>query len=192
MTEDSHKVDPGGAISEIIKVLEPLEEAGRERVLAAVNAYFGSSTSPIPQKESSTLKETPNDSVEQPISTPLKDICSFREEKQPKTAMEMAAVMAYFLQEHAPAEERKDNVDANDVEKYFKQAKYRLPGNAGATLRNAKNAGYFEAVGSGKFKLNAVGYNLVAHTLPKTSKEKKTSSRKKSSKTKNIKKKTNK
>ena len=36
------------------------------------------------------------------------------------------------------------------------------------TLTNAKNAGYFESVGEGKFKLNAVGYNLVAYSLPKS------------------------
>ena len=34
------------------------------------------------------------------------------------------------------------------------------------TLTNAKNAGYLDAAGSGKFKLSTVGENLVAITLP--------------------------
>ena len=34
------------------------------------------------------------------------------------------------------------------------------------TLTNAKNAGYLDAAGNGKFKLSSVGENLVAITLP--------------------------
>ncbi|WP_425905918.1 hypothetical protein [Nitrobacter sp. TKz-YC02] len=34
------------------------------------------------------------------------------------------------------------------------------------TLTNAKNAGYLDSAGSGKFKLSSVGENLVAITLP--------------------------
>jgi hypothetical protein len=37
------------------------------------------------------------------------------------------------------------------------------------TLTNAKNAGYLDAVGNGKFKLSSVGENLVAITLPNDS-----------------------
>jgi hypothetical protein len=34
------------------------------------------------------------------------------------------------------------------------------------TLTNAKNAGYLDAAGKGKFRLSSVGENLVAITLP--------------------------
>lgn len=34
------------------------------------------------------------------------------------------------------------------------------------TLTNAKNAGYLDAAGDGKYKLSSVGENLVAITLP--------------------------
>jgi Transmembrane secretion effector len=34
------------------------------------------------------------------------------------------------------------------------------------TLTNAKNAGYLNALERGRFKLNPVGHNLVAHKLP--------------------------
>lgn len=34
------------------------------------------------------------------------------------------------------------------------------------TLTNAKNAGYLDGAGAGKFKLSSVGENLVAITLP--------------------------
>jgi hypothetical protein len=58
---------------------------------------------------------------------------------------------------------------AKDVETYFKDAQHPLPANSGMTLTNAKNAGYLESAGSGQFKLNPVGHNLVVHTLPRTS-----------------------
>ena len=35
------------------------------------------------------------------------------------------------------------------------------------TLPNAKSAGYFDAVGNGEYKLNAVGHNLVVHSMPR-------------------------
>jgi hypothetical protein len=33
-------------------------------------------------------------------------------------------------------------------------------------LIDAKASGYFESASRGEYKLNAVGYNLVAHNLP--------------------------
>ena len=166
MADNNHQIKHGEAISSIIEVLEPLEESGRRKVLDAVLAYFGS---PVPKKpdqerEVALLGNQPSGAVLQ------KDIRSFKDEKKPKTAIEMAAVMAYFLKEMAPSDEKKDVVAEQDVEKYFNQADFHLPKNFRATLDNAKNAGYFELVEKGKFKLNSVGHNLVAHHLPKENK----------------------
>ncbi|MFH1891858.1 MAG: hypothetical protein ABIK83_04160 [Candidatus Zixiibacteriota bacterium] len=44
-----------------------------------------------------------------------KTIGIFKNEKQPKTAAEMAAVMAYYLKELALGDEWKDSVSADDV-----------------------------------------------------------------------------
>ena len=79
----------------------------------------------------------------------------------------MAAVVAYYLAEVLNQPEQKKTIDISDIEKYFKQARYPLPSNVPMALVNAKNAGYFDAVGGGRYKLNPVGYNLVAHTLPR-------------------------
>jgi hypothetical protein len=82
----------------------------------------------------------------------------------------MAALVAYYLSEAAPPEERKSEVTTEDLEKYFKQAGHPLPGALQFTLKNAAAAGYFDPLGSGRYKLNPVGHNLVAHTLPKSGK----------------------
>jgi hypothetical protein len=98
---------------------------------------------------------------------PIADIRSFTEQKKPRTANEMAAVVAYYLSEVAREPERKTEVSAADIEKYFKQAPFRLPAAARMTLTNAKNAGYLDpGTEKGTFKLNPVGHNLVAHALP--------------------------
>jgi hypothetical protein len=80
----------------------------------------------------------------------------------------MAALVAYYLAEVATGTDRKPAIEISDIEKYFKQAGFRLPRTLKMTLVNAKNAGYFDGVGEGKYKLNPVGYNLVAHSLPRT------------------------
>jgi hypothetical protein len=95
-----------------------------------------------------------------------RDIRSLKEAKDPKSAAEMAAVVAYYLAELAPPSERKASITTADLEKYFKQARYPLPKALRVTLASAASAGYFDVVARGQYKLNPVGYNLVAHGLP--------------------------
>lgn len=78
----------------------------------------------------------------------------------------MACLVAYYLQEVAPEGERKDFINSADLEKYFKQANFKLPQRVQQVLPEAKSSGYFDSAGRGEYKLNAVGYNLVAHSLP--------------------------
>ena len=94
------------------------------------------------------------------------DIRSLKQEKSANTDREMTVLVAYYLQNEAPENERKDTMGSADVLKYFKQANHPIPSRPGMTLTNTKNAGYLEQVGQGKYRLNAVGYNLVAHNMP--------------------------
>lgn len=95
------------------------------------------------------------------------DIRTLKQDKQPSTANEMAALVAFYLSELAPEAERKAQVQQEDMVRYFKQAGYPLPKQPRFLLPNAKNSGYFDFRGEGKYCLNAVGYNLVAHNLPR-------------------------
>ena len=79
----------------------------------------------------------------------------------------MAALVAHYLAELAPLEDRKDTIDTSDVTNYSKQAGYPLPQRPKQTLPNARAAGYFDLAGSGKYRLNPVGHNLVVHGLPR-------------------------
>lgn len=164
------------AIGEVLGTLEALSGPARERVLAyvtnALNIGLPSVSAGTPTNQPVVL---PSSEIDQPPpkvpAPPLghTDIRSLGESKQPKSAVEMAAVVAYYLSEIAPEGERRESVGTADLDKYFKQAGFRLPKAQNMTLVNAAAAGYFDRVVQGKYKLNPVGYNLVAHNLPSSS-----------------------
>jgi hypothetical protein len=78
----------------------------------------------------------------------------------------MIALMAYYLAHLAPEDERRNTISVDDISKYFVQAQYPLPGSKSQALVHAKNAGYLDPAERGEYRLNSVGYNLVAHKLP--------------------------
>jgi hypothetical protein len=97
-----------------------------------------------------------------------RSIRDLKEEKRPESANQMAALVAYYLSELAPEGEFKQSIGAQDLERYFKQAGFRLPKSIRHALPNAAAAGYFDPAGAGQYRLNPVGYNLVVHGLPPT------------------------
>ncbi|MGH7812773.1 MAG: hypothetical protein ACREQI_02050 [Candidatus Binataceae bacterium] len=94
------------------------------------------------------------------------DIRQFTAEKAPKSDQQFAAVAAYFYQFMARESERKDWVTKEQLREAARLAKYRQPRNLLQTLVNAKNAGYLENAGPGRYRISTVGENLVAITLP--------------------------
>jgi hypothetical protein len=94
-------------------------------------------------------------------------IRDLKDEKKPKSSNQMAALVAYYLSEVAADPDRKSSVNTADLEKYFKQAGFKLPNILSGTLPNAAAAGYFDSIGGGLYRLNPVGYNLVAHGMPR-------------------------
>jgi hypothetical protein len=156
--------DELNAIRAVLSALVPLKREGRTRVLDYVLKRLGmqGDQSPI-----SVITSTGTATSELPSSSSRAvDIRSLTKEKGPRSANEMAALVAYYLSEAAPEGNRKQTINTDDIKTYFKQAPFKLPSRPEQTLLNAKNAGYFEAVGGGQYKLNPVGYNLVAHNLP--------------------------
>lgn len=94
------------------------------------------------------------------------DIRSFTAMKAPKSDQQFTAVVAYFYQFEAKPDDRKDAIDADVMKEAARLAGRAQVARWNMTLTNAKNAGYLDAAGNGKFKLSSVGENLVAITLP--------------------------
>jgi hypothetical protein len=154
------------AISAVIKVLTPLDEVVRGRVLEYVlrRLDMASVSAPAVVRDLEMPAALPSSG---PSRFPVMDIRSLTVEKQPKSANEMAAVVAYYLAEKAPEEQRVDTINVDAVRRYFKQAQFPLPRVLKNVLTNAFAAGYFDNVARGEYRLNPVGYNLVVHGLPR-------------------------
>jgi len=154
------------AIGSIIALLTPLDHAKRSRVLEYVLKRLQMATLQPPAV-------VPREGVASPASAaPTRattDIRALTAEKQPRSANEMVALVAYYLSELAREGERSDTVNADTIRRYFKMAAFPLPRVLRNVLPNATAAGYLENVSRGEYRLNPVGYNLVVHGLPRSS-----------------------
>lgn len=161
-------VDPElSAMQTIITALETLDAEARQRVISYVFKRLQITIDKQPPQAPSQVF-SPVVEATQPIfsAQTVHDIRSLKEQKAPRSASEMCAIVAYYLAEVAPVEERKDSIDKDDVIKYFKQANFPLPKALRQIMPNASKSGYFDILGGGKYRLNPVGYNLVVHGLP--------------------------
>jgi hypothetical protein len=94
------------------------------------------------------------------------DIKSFVDSKRPKSDVQFVAVAAYYYRFETSVETRKDLIDAQVLQEAARLTGRRRPPNPLATLNNAKTLGYLDSPERGKFRINSVGENLVAMTLP--------------------------
>jgi hypothetical protein len=94
------------------------------------------------------------------------DIKSFTTAKAPQSDQQFTAVVAYYYQFEAKPSERKESIDAETMKEAARLAGRPQVERWAMTLTNAKNAGYLNPAGDGKFTLSSVGENLVAITLP--------------------------
>jgi hypothetical protein len=152
------------AIHAIIEALKPLAEQERRRTLEYVLGRFGLLPAQ-PLNSLSAQHATVPAQLPTQAASYVQDIRTLKELKTPKSAIEMAALVAYYVSELAPTGERNRQINKADLERYFKMAGFRLPADAGFTLVNAKNAGYLDNAGGGQYTLNPVGYNLVVHRM---------------------------
>jgi hypothetical protein len=157
------------AMQAIVAALKPLTEEERRRVLEYVLGRFGAlpiqSAIPSLGVAAAGASSGPGTAPGAASAASIHDIRSLKDAKSPKSANEMAALVAFYVSELAPTGERRSAITKADIERYFKSAGFSLPADASFTLVNAKNAGYLDNAGAGQYKLNPVGYNLVAHRM---------------------------
>jgi hypothetical protein len=158
---DSNIASDVDAVKAIVTALEPLDRPARDRVLSAVLALLGSAPVVAPAG-APTVEVSPAEATPARVT----DIRTLREEKQPRSANEMAALAAYYLANLAPPSDKSETVGSADMERLFKQGGYPLPKKLNMLLPNATAAGYFDQAGRARYRLNPVGHNLVAHALP--------------------------
>lgn len=169
MSEDSEL----NAIQQLLSALEPLDTDARGRVIDYVfqRLDIGRPGPVAPPAESqpatSGTAQQATELPQEPASPgTIIDIRTFAAEKQPASQMEKTVFVAFYLAEVAPEAERKAELTGPDLAKYQKQAGLGAPTNTRHALFLARDSGYLESAGHGKYKLNAVGYNFVSNNLP--------------------------
>jgi len=160
MTADEQQKSIGQAIDGVISALTGLTNETQLVAIRAACDHFKLSFVPTSESGENPPKDT---------SKPPTDIRGLKEKKSPNSNIEMACVVAYYLEHIAAHSERKAGINGDDIKKYFIQGDYPVPKAPHQVLVDAKAAGYFDQAERGSYKLNAVGYNLVAHTLPRES-----------------------
>lgn len=158
------------AISTVLRALDGLDGESIQRVLDYVFSRLSIGGHRHAKTAIGVVSSPAAQQIESPHRKARVSIRDLKEEKHPESSNQMAALVAYYLSELAGEDERKEAVNTADLERYFKQAGFKLPKALPQTLPHATAAGYFDSIGSGLYKLNAVGYNLVVHGLPRSSK----------------------
>lgn len=158
--------DAAKKIADALTGLPPEEQARALRWAAeSVGVSFERSsptrgTGPAPATPSAPTQPAP------PQHDRSKDIKSFVQEKQPKSDNQYAAVVAYYYKFEAPEDSRADHITAKMLEDSTRLVDWKRLAAPRVTLSNATAQGYLDRAGRGEYKLNTVGENLVAMTLP--------------------------
>lgn len=172
---DTH--DDLDAIRAIVDALTPFEQDEQTRIIRwafeKLNISLGtlgfapSHTSPTNFPAVSI--QAPTQTVAPPAGTEAVnlDIKSFVKAKAPSSDMQFAATIAYFYTFEALDEHKKQEIGSDDLQEACRLTGRERLTNPGQTLRNAAFNGLLDK-GSEKstYKINTVGENLVALTLP--------------------------
>lgn len=176
----NEKISVGQAIDKVVSALTALEKREQQAVISMACSLLDISPNAVPSVAIQAPSMPPGLQQQAHIQTAPQepnhpqryglDIRTLKDQKQPDSARQMACVVAYYLLDQAPEVEKKQTISSTDIEKYFKQAGYKLPSKLEQLLIDCKRSGYFEAVSRGEYKLTRVGYNLVTHSMPKRKK----------------------
>lgn len=94
------------------------------------------------------------------------DIKSFVAAKNPRSDMQFAALVAYYYRFEAPPDESLESISPEVLQNAARLVNRHRLSRPRQTLLNAKAQGYLDLVERGQYRINSVGENLVAMTLP--------------------------
>ncbi len=166
-----NEMDDFEAAKNISDVLSGFEKQRQERILRWVGERFsiniGSAPSAV-QKFSDPAgapQVPPSPLVDAGASLPVTDIRTFVRSKNPTSDNQTATVIAYYYRFAAPDNEKRETINSEILTNSIRMIGGAQPTRPGQTLTNAKNQGYLDLVGTGEYRINSVGENLVTMTL---------------------------
>jgi len=167
------------AIRTIVDVLSPFEKTEQERIVRWAFEKLGinigvvnsdaNHVNPAPSQQAiPSDAPTPSEVAGTPSTeTGVTDIKSFIASKNPVNDMQFVTAVAYFYAFEAPDESKKAEVGSEDIQDACRLTGSERLANPGQTMRNAAYNGLMDKGSEkGAYKINTVGENLVALTLP--------------------------
>ena len=173
----TQQLDDLEAVRTIVAKLEKFEKNDQERIIRWAREKLGLNVTQVPsQVTSQIIQQTGN----QTFQNPVKDLKSFVNEKNPSSDMQFAVTVAYYYKFEATINERKDSINSATLQDAARLLSRTRLGNPGQTLINASFNGMLDKSDEkGAYKINTVGENLVAMTLPQNSTSKRSTSKRK-------------
>lgn len=154
----------------VFEKLKDVPEERRKRILNWVAEGLGvtlqTAAPPAPIFAPAPIPGAPIPPVVPPHQNAATDIKTFVASKAPKSDAQFAAAVAYYYRFEAAAEQRRDTITSEILQEAARLAGRARFSKPHKTLNNAKSLGYLDSGARGEFKINSVGENLVAMTLP--------------------------
>ncbi len=162
------KADDLDAVRTIVSALQPFEPGDQRRIIRWSMEKIGLSvaTAGEGREAPSSRSNEERDVTGKPHPTGTRDIRTFISEKNPTTDNQFAAAVAYYYRFEAPESERKDSITAEDLQEACRRVGRHRLNKPSQTLVNAHAVGLVDKAERGSYRINAVGENLVAMTLP--------------------------
>lgn len=164
--------DDLAAVRLITEALDGFEAKDQERIIRWAREKVGLAVAPVqtshPSLPSSPAGSPPAGAAASgsAVSAP-KDLKTFVAEKKPKNDVQFATTVAYYYRFEAPPDQRKDEINGDDLLEGCRlvgHERFKVPAQ---TLRNAHTLGLLnKGHEAGFFAVNSVGENLVAVALP--------------------------
>lgn len=153
------------AVRIVAETLESFDSKDRQRIIRWALEKLGT---PLDVTPTAAPQRSPSGQpAPGPPSSGPRDIRSFIQEKNPRNERHLAAVVAYYFHFEAPPEQQQESIGSQDLVEACRTANWTRPRNPSQTMVNAFNSGYLDKTGErGRYRLNAVGENLVAMVLP--------------------------
>jgi hypothetical protein len=154
------------AVRTIVEALEDFQTDDKERIIRWVLEKLKLSSVKLAQPQPSAAPVPQPGVAHSHTSLAPKDLRTFVAEKMPKNDVQFAATVAFYHRFEAPADQRKDSVEAEDLRQACRLANRERLKDPLQTLNNACKLGLLDRASRGAFTINSVGENLVAMTLP--------------------------
>ncbi|WP_308516075.1 hypothetical protein [Sphingomonas flavescens] len=179
-------MDELDALKAISEKLEKLSTDERDRVLAWLNAKFGSgagtavhpsmSSNPTSSPTSAPKSKSIQKSGKRPKIKSIismdkslnlspsgkKSAAQFASEKTPSNVMQKCVVAVYYLRDVLEL----DKITVSAVYTFFKTLGWPIPSDLKNTLQQAGSKGWLDTADAEEIKVTSMGENLIEHGLP--------------------------